>query len=181
MSGAILSPTTRCRLLLQRMSIQPSPTIRQLPQRIPPPGPIQFRSASILGSLSDVRAAYGHNIRRGRGPSSGKGKTSGRGHKGQKQHGKVPFGFNGGQTPDEVVSGSRGFKNRYSVNMKALNLDTLQSWIDQGRLPLDRTITVRDLVKSRAVHNTKDGVKLLSRVRTAMPSLYKPSADHTAG
>lgn len=73
--------------------------------------PSSNRFASILASLADNRSAYNKKIRRGRGPSSGKGKTSGRGHKGQKQHGKVPFGFNGGQTPDEVVSGTRGFKN----------------------------------------------------------------------
>lgn len=71
----------------------------------------QRRDASILASLSDVKGAYNKKIRRGRGPSSGKGKTSGRGHKGQKQHGKVPAGFNGGQTPDEVVRGKEGFKN----------------------------------------------------------------------
>lgn len=75
----------------------------------------QQRSASILSSLSDTKGAYNKRIRRGRGPSSGKGKTSGRGHKGQKQHGKVPAGFNGGQTPDWVVAGSRGFKNQYVV------------------------------------------------------------------
>lgn len=72
----------------------------------------QQRPASILSSLSDTKGAYGHRIRRGRGPSSGKGKTSGRGHKGQKQHGKVPFGFQGGQTPEEVVHGERGFVNQ---------------------------------------------------------------------
>ncbi len=48
----------------------------------------------------------------------GKGKTSGRGHKGQKQHGKVPTGFNGGQTPDEVVHGIRGFDNVYVESPK---------------------------------------------------------------
>lgn len=73
----------------------------------------QQRSASILSSLSDNKSAYKKKIRVGRGPSSGKGKTSGRGHKGQKQHGKVPAGFNGGQTPDEVVAGKRGFENVY--------------------------------------------------------------------
>jgi len=67
----------------------------------------QQRYASIHSSLSDTKGAYNKRIRRGRGPSSGKGKTSGRGHKGQKQHGKVPAGFNGGQTPDEVVRGDR--------------------------------------------------------------------------
>lgn len=71
----------------------------------------QHRYASVLSNLSDNRSAYNKRIRRGRGPSSGKGKTSGRGHKGQKQHGKVPAGFNGGQTPDEVVHGIRGFTN----------------------------------------------------------------------
>src|SRR5271155_936472 len=75
----------------------------------------QSRNASILASLSDVPAAYNKKIRRGRGPSSGKGKTSGRGHKGQKQHGKVPHQFQGGQTPDEVVRGKEGFKNLYGL------------------------------------------------------------------
>jgi large subunit ribosomal protein L15 len=73
----------------------------------------QTRNASILGALSDNPGAYNRRIRRGRGPSSGKGKTSGRGHKGQKQHGKVPARFQGGQTPQEVVQGERGFVNLY--------------------------------------------------------------------
>lgn len=71
----------------------------------------QQRGAHILSSLSDNPSAYNKRIRRGRGPASGKGKTSGRGHKGQGQHGKVPAGFNGGQTPDIVVHGERGQKN----------------------------------------------------------------------
>lgn len=75
----------------------------------------QVRCASILGDLRDVPGQYNKPIRRGRGPSSGKGKTSGRGHKGQKQHGKVPAGFNGGQTKLEVVHGVRGFKNVYGA------------------------------------------------------------------
>jgi len=79
------------------------------------PVALQVRYASILGSLSDHPDAYNKRIRRGRGPSSGKGKTSGRGHKGQKQHGKVPAGFAGGQTPLEVVHGVRGFKNVYAA------------------------------------------------------------------
>lgn len=72
----------------------------------------QKRAASILSNLSDNPGAYNKKIRRGRGPSSGKGKTSGRGHKGQKQHGKVPFGFNGGQTKDEDTNPIRGLNNR---------------------------------------------------------------------
>ena len=82
----------------------------------------QSRNASILASLSDVPAAYNKKIRRGRGPSSGKGKTSGRGHKGQKQHGKVPHQFQGGQTPDEVVRGKEGFKNLYVCHQSLRHL-----------------------------------------------------------
>src|SRR5271170_5643767 len=78
---------------------------------------IQNRNASILANLSDTPGAYHKKIRRGRGPSSGKGKTSGRGHKGQKQHGKVPAGFQGGQTPDHVVHGKEGFNNVYVLNL----------------------------------------------------------------
>ena len=89
-----------------------TPTVaRTIPSHLPFLYP-QQRSASILSGLSDNPTAYHKKIRRGRGPSSGKGKTSGRGHKGQKQHGKVPRGFNGGQTPDEVVHGVRGFENQ---------------------------------------------------------------------
>ncbi|KAL8860053.1 MAG: hypothetical protein Q9178_003602 [Gyalolechia marmorata] len=123
----------------------------------------QQRSASILSALSDNPAAYHKKIRRGRGPSSGKGKTSGRGYGGQKAHGKVPRGFNGGQTPDEVVHGVRGFDNQFSVDMKPLNLEKVQSWVDQGRLNPSKPITIRELAKSRCVSQVKDGVKLLAR------------------
>ncbi|KAI9703119.1 MAG: YmL10 [Candelina mexicana] len=123
----------------------------------------QQRAASILSSLSDNAGAYNKKIRRGRGPASGKGKTSGRGHKGQKQHGKVPRGFQGGQTPLEVVHGKRGFENQFSVEMSPVNLDRIQSWIDQGRLDPNKTITMKELNDSRCLHGVKDGVKLLAR------------------
>ncbi|KAK4504844.1 hypothetical protein PRZ48_002807 [Zasmidium cellare] len=123
----------------------------------------QQRSASILSSLSDNKGAYNKRIRRGRGPASGKGKTSGRGHKGQKQHGKVPAGFNGGQTPDWVVAGPRGFDNHFSVDMSKVNLNRIQLWINQGRLDPSQPITMKELNKSRCIHGIKDGIKLLAR------------------
>ena len=74
------------------------------------------RNASILSNLCDNPGALRRKRRVGRGPSSSKGKTSGRGHKGQKQHGKVPAGFQGGQTPIEVTHGlPKGFKNKYAL------------------------------------------------------------------
>ncbi|XRM41291.1 YmL10 [Aspergillus tubingensis] len=123
----------------------------------------QSRNAHILASLSDTQGAYNKRIRRGRGPASGKGKTSGRGHKGQKQHGKVPAAFNGGQTPEIVVHGERGFNNVHSIDLAPVNLDRIQSWIDQGRIDPTRPITVRELAQSRCIHQTKEGVKLLGR------------------
>ncbi|THW98877.1 family 76 glycoside hydrolase [Aureobasidium pullulans] len=125
--------------------------------------PQQQRNASILSSLSDNSGAYNKKIRRGRGPSSGKGKTSGRGHKGQKAHGKVPRNFNGGQTPEEVVHGVRGFENQHSIEMTPLNINRLQAWIDAGRLDPNQPITLRELAKSRCIHGIKDGIKLLAR------------------
>ncbi|KAF2863166.1 ribosomal protein L15 [Piedraia hortae CBS 480.64] len=123
----------------------------------------QQRNASILSSLSNVKSSYSHPKRVGRGPSSGKGKTSGRGHKGQKQHGKVPAGFTGGQTPDHIVHGERGFVNHFSSKFSKVNLDKIQYWIDKGRLDPSKVITVRELVKSRCIHGIqRDGVKLLA-------------------
>ncbi|BCR86301.1 mitochondrial 54S ribosomal protein uL15m [Aspergillus chevalieri] len=123
----------------------------------------QSRNAHILASLSDNPGAYSKKIRRGRGPASGKGKTSGRGHKGQKQHGKVPTGFNGGQTPENVVHGERGFTNIFTADLAPANLDRIQEWIDQGRIDPTRPITVRELAQSRCIHQPKEGVKLLGR------------------
>ncbi|KAF2185857.1 ribosomal protein L15 [Zopfia rhizophila CBS 207.26] len=128
--------------------------------------PVQQRSASILSSLSDVPSAYKKKIRRGRGPSSGKGKTAGRGQKGQHAHGKVPAGFEGGQTKLSITQPVRG-KNKhvpFKVEMSPINLDRIQSWIDQGRLDPSKPITMKELNDSRCLHGVKkDGVKLLAR------------------
>ncbi|KAF2821983.1 ribosomal protein L15 [Ophiobolus disseminans] len=128
--------------------------------------PAQQRCASILSSLSDNKGAYNKKIRRGRGPSSGKGKTSGRGQKGQHAHGKVPAGFEGGQTPLSITQPERGRGkyNPFKVDMSPINLDRIQSWIDQGRLDASKPITMKELHKSRCLHGVKrHGVKLLAR------------------
>ncbi|KAL9125463.1 MAG: hypothetical protein Q9217_005338 [Psora testacea] len=123
------------------------------------------RSASILSDLRDNPGAFRRKRRVGRGPSSSKGKTSSRGHKGQKQRGKVPAGFNGGQTPDEIVHGKHGFKNNFAIDLKPLNLSKLKSWISQSRLDPTKPITIKELRQSRCISNVKDGVKLLAKGR----------------
>ncbi|KAL1969284.1 hypothetical protein VTN77DRAFT_9476 [Rasamsonia byssochlamydoides] len=152
----------RLPVLSARLSQWLGPTISPLSFLLPQ-FQQQARNAHILATLSDTPGAYNKRIRRGRGPASGKGKTSGRGHKGQKQHGKVPAGFNGGQTPDHIVHGERGFENIFSLDMAPANLDRIQEWIDQGRIDPNRPITVKELVQSRCIHQAKDGVKLLAR------------------
>ncbi|KAF2654026.1 ribosomal protein L15 [Lophiostoma macrostomum CBS 122681] len=135
--------------------------------------PAQQRSASILASLSDNPGAYHKKIRRGRGPASGKGKTAGRGQKGQHAHGKVPAGFQGGQTPLSITKPVRGRDkyNPFKVEMSPINLDRIQSWIDQGRLNPARPITMKELNKSRCIHGVKrHGVKLLGRNAEALQS-----------
>ena len=46
--------------------------------------------------------------------------------------------------------------------MVPLNLHTLQSWIDQGRIDPSRPITLKELRESNCVGKIKDGVKLLA-------------------
>lgn len=54
----------------------------------------------------------------------------------------------------------------FKVEMSPINLDRIQSWIDQGRLDPSKPITIKDLHKSRCLHGVKrHGVKLLARVR----------------
>lgn len=105
MSPRLMGLPTQLAQFSARSFQQASPLAFLLPQSQ------QTRNTSILASLSDNPTAYNKRIRRGRGPASGKGKTSGRGHKGQGQHGKVPAGFNGGQTKDIIVHGERGGVN----------------------------------------------------------------------
>lgn len=55
--------------------------------------------------------------------------------------------------------------------MSPINLDRIQSWIDQGRLDPSQPITMKELNRSRCLHGVKrHGVKLLGRVR--LPSFF---------
>ncbi|KAL8931506.1 MAG: hypothetical protein Q9216_007177 [Gyalolechia sp. 2 TL-2023] len=57
----------------------------------------------------------------------------------------------------------KGFENGFSLDMKPLNLEKIQAWIEQGRLDPSKPITVKELNKSRCIHGVKDGVKLLAK------------------
>ena len=68
------------------------------------------------------------------------------------------------------MHGHYGFKNMHTTEMSPVNLDTIQSWIDAGRIDPSQPITLRELAGSRAIHGVKDGVKLLARGSTALTS-----------
>lgn len=110
--------------------------------------------------LSSLKAAEGSvhsdNFRRGRGHGSGNGKTAGKGHKGQKARSGAPrIGFEGGQMPLYRRLPKRGFTNRNSKEIVAINLSALE------RFENDSVVSIETLIAAGVVKNPKDGVKVL--------------------
>jgi len=110
--------------------------------------------------LSNLRPADGSkhsdNFRRGRGHGSGNGKTAGKGHKGQKARSGAPRpGFEGGQMPLYRRLPKRGFKNRNSKEIIAINVDVLNCFEDGAE------VTVESLLATSAISKAGDGVKIL--------------------
>ena len=109
--------------------------------------------------LSNLRPAIGskHNdFRRGRGHGSGNGKTAGKGHKGQKARSGAPRpGFEGGQMPLYRRLPKRGFTNRNTKEIIAINVSALE------RFENDAVVTVESLMDIGIIKNPRDGVKIL--------------------
>jgi large subunit ribosomal protein L15 len=110
--------------------------------------------------LSNLSPAQGSrqsdNFRRGRGHGSGNGKTAGKGHKGQKaRSGATRPGFEGGQMPLYRRLPKRGFKNRNTKEIVAINLSALEGF-ENGA-----DVDVNALVEAGIVKNPRDGVKVL--------------------
>ena len=111
--------------------------------------------------LSTISPAKGSkqsdNFRRGRGHGSGNGKTAGKGHKGQKARsgGGVRPGFEGGQMPLYRRIPKRGFTNRNTKEIVAINVSALECF-DNGA-----TVDVNALVEAGIIKNPRDGVKIL--------------------
>ena len=111
-------------------------------------------------NLSELRPADGSkksdNFRRGRGHGSGNGKTAGKGHKGQKARSGAPrTGFEGGQMPLYRRIPKRGFTNRNTKEIIAINVDVLNRFEDGA------VVTVESLMEVGIIKNPKDGVKIL--------------------
>ena len=117
-----------------------------------------------LHELRDNPGATKTKKRVGRGPGSGKGKTAGRGVKGQKSRSGVAIkGFEGGQMPIHMRLPKRGFNNIFRKNYAVTNLDSIQKFIDAGKLDAGAPITEDALVASGLIRRKLDGVRLLGR------------------
>jgi len=110
--------------------------------------------------LSNLQPANGSkhsdNFRRGRGHGSGNGKTAGKGHKGQKARSGAPrIGFEGGQMPLYRRLPKRGFTNRNSKEIVAINISELE------RFRSGSTVTIEKMIETGLIKNPRDGVKIL--------------------
>ena len=110
--------------------------------------------------MSNLQPAAGSvksdNFRRGRGHGSGNGKTAGKGHKGQKARSGAPrIGFEGGQMPLYRRIPKRGFTNRNSLEIIAINVSALE------RFENGTEVTPEVLLNEGVINKIADGVKIL--------------------
>ena len=129
--------------------------------------------------LSNLRPAEGStqndNFRRGRGHGSGNGKTAGKGHKGQKARSGAPRpGFEGGQMPLYRRLPKRGFTNRNTKEIVAINLEVLE------RFENGATVSVETLIEQGIVKNPRDGVKILGNGELTKKLTVKANAFSAA-
>ena len=101
--------------------------------------------------------------RLGRGIGSSKGKTSGRGHKGQKSRSGVAIkSFEGGQMPLYRRLPKRGFNPINKKKIAKINLDQLQSFIDNKKLDVENLINLETLKKSNIINKAYLKFKILA-------------------
>jgi large subunit ribosomal protein L15 len=94
----------------------------------------------------------------GRGPGSGTGKTAGRGHNGHKSrsgYSRKP-NFQGGGTPMFRRIPKRGFNNKWSVEVFAVNVGHLSEVFDDGD-----TVTLEIMAAKNVAKGTFDEIKIL--------------------
>lgn len=114
-----------------------------------------------LSNLTPAKGSVKKGKRIGRGEGSGRGGTSTRGHKGAKSRSgySKKIGFEGGQMPLQRRVPKFGFTNPNRTEYKGINLDTLQSIVDNKKVD---TIDLQVLVDN-GLAATKSLVKILGR------------------
>tara|TARA_B100001113_G_scaffold283657_1_gene238773 strand:- start:1529 stop:1984 length:456 start_codon:yes stop_codon:yes gene_type:complete len=117
-----------------------------------------------LSNLSPKEGSVKSKKKRiGRGQGSGKGGTATRGHKGAKSRSGYSrkLGFEGGQMPLQRRIPKFGFKNINRKEYQPVNLDALQSLVDNKKVK-KKTIDINTLIENRLV-GKNDLVKILGR------------------
>ena len=116
-----------------------------------------------LNNLKPAKGSVKSNSKRvGRGEGSGKGGTATRGHKWDKSRSgySKKIGFEGGQMPLQRRVPKFGFTNRNRVAYQGVNLDTLQRFVDEGKIK--DTVDVDTLIENGLV-SKNEPVKILGR------------------
>ncbi len=115
-----------------------------------------------LNNLHPAEGSKKSTKRVGRGIGSGWGKTCARGHKGQKSRagGFHKVGFEGGQMPLQRRVPKFGFKNINRKEYQGINLDTLQTLVDAGRIKDSVTL---DVLVENGLAGKNDLVKIMGR------------------
>ncbi len=116
-----------------------------------------------LSNLKPAEGSVQSNSKRvGRGEGSGKGGTSTRGHKGAKSRSgySKKIGFEGGQMPLQRRVPKFGFTNRNRKVYQGINLDTLQSLVDEGKI---KDTVDMDVLAENGLAGRNELVKILGR------------------
>lgn len=116
-------------------------------------------------NLNNIQPATGstHNSKRiGRGQGSGKGGTATKGHKGQKARAgySQKIGFEGGQMPLQRRLPKFGFKNVNRKEFRGVNLDTIQTLIENKSITGDIT---REVMIENGLITKNELVKIMGR------------------
>ena len=108
------------------------------------------------------KVLYKKKMRVGRGIGSGKGKTSGRGVKGQKSRSGVAIkAFEGGQMPLYRRLPKRGFNPISRTNIAIMNLEKIQTFIDEKTIKSSDTINMELLKKLKLINKNSTKLKIL--------------------
>ncbi|AZA58986.1 50S ribosomal protein L15 [Chryseobacterium shandongense] len=116
-------------------------------------------------NLNNIKPAAGSTFnskRIGRGQGSGKGGTSTKGHKGQKSRAgySQKIGFEGGQMPLQRRLPKFGFKNVNRKEFRAINLDSIQTLIENKSITGDIT---KEVLVANGLATKNELVKIMGR------------------
>jgi large subunit ribosomal protein L15 len=115
-----------------------------------------------MSTLNTLGKVTKRKLRVGRGIGSGKGKTSGRGVKGQKSRSGVAIkAFEGGQMPLYRRLPKRGFNSFGKINIAIMNLEKIQSFIEDKTINTSETINMIMLKKLKLINKNSQKLKIL--------------------